>query len=121
MSQQSSFITAFVFLELLLCACICTQMYRLCAWRSPGLRDSLYLAGRVRVIIVSISQIKKWMLYVGSEAAPGLLGVLAYGQGCIRPSGSRGQHPGSVPPSFSPFLPLTLLKISGKNTSGILV
>lgn len=92
MSQQSSFITAFVFLELLLCAgtcpsplreltCICTQMYRLCTWKSPGLRNSLYLAGRVRIIIVSISQIKKLMLYLGSEAGPGFLGVLTSGQG----------------------------------------
>lgn len=51
--------------------CICTEMYRLCAWRPPGLRNCLYLAGKVRVIIVSISQIKKLMLHLGSEAGQG--------------------------------------------------
>lgn len=86
MSLWSSFITAFMFPELCLhagmcsdpcvsSACIYTWMYLFCPWRSPGLSSSVYLVCRVRVIIISISQIRKLGLYMGP------LGMLASGQG----------------------------------------
>lgn len=102
--------------------CICTEMYRLCAWRSPGLRNCLYLTGRVRVIIVSISQIKKLMLYLGSEAGPASWACWHLDR--VEPDlpYPRASLQGlSILPSLPSSLPLILLKISGKNTSDILV